>query len=44
MTSYEVAYAKKVIEYNKAILNGNSKEPLIKTFTNLASQFSEKVN
>jgi pantoate kinase len=43
MTSQEVAYAKKITEYNKAILAGTSKEPLMKTFTNMASQFSEKV-
>jgi hypothetical protein len=35
MTSQEVAYAKKITEYNK--------EPLMKTFTNMATQFSEKV-
>jgi pantoate kinase len=44
MTSQEVAYAKKITEHNKAILAGTSKEPLMKTFTNMASQFSEKVN
>lgn len=43
MTSHEVAYAKKITEYNKAILAGTSKEPLMKTFANMASQFSEKV-
>ncbi|CAB3383717.1 Hypothetical predicted protein [Cloeon dipterum] len=42
MSSQEVAYANKVIEFNKAVLSGSSKEPLMKTFMNLASQFSEK--
>ncbi|XP_059485013.1 nuclear pore complex protein Nup93 [Neocloeon triangulifer] len=42
MTSQEVSYASKIIEYNKSILSGSSKEPLMKTFTKMSSQFSEK--